>query len=167
MLALLRTAQDHDAPVRIVEATVAVNDNRKRAMGRKVIQAMGGNARGKTVAVLGLTFKPNTDDMREAPAIAIIQTLQDAGAHVRAYDPVGVEQARLVLENVDYAESAYAAMTDADAVVIVTEWDAFRALDLNRVKSLLKSPVFVDLRNIYPADEVAQAGLQYTSIGRG
>ena len=165
-LALLKTAQDHDSPVRIVEATVAVNDNRKRAMGRKVIEAMGGNARGKTVAVLGLTFKPNTDDMREAPSIAIIQTLQDAGAVVRAYDPVGTEQAKLVLENVDYADSAYAAATDADAIVIVTEWDAFRALDLKRIKSLLKSPVFVDLRNIYPADEVARAGLQYTCVGR-
>ncbi len=165
-LALLKTAQDHDSPVRIVEATVAVNENRKRAMGRKVIQAMGGNARGKTVAVLGLTFKPNTDDMREAPSISIIQTLQDAGARVRAYDPVGMEQARQVLDNVDYADSAYAAMTDADAVVIVTEWDAFRALDLKRVKSILKTPVFVDLRNIYPAEEVERAGLKYTSVGR-
>ncbi|API58062.1 UDP-glucose 6-dehydrogenase [Tardibacter chloracetimidivorans] len=165
-LALLKTAQDHDSPVRIVEATVAVNDNRKRAMGRKVISAMGGNARGKTVAVLGLTFKPNTDDMREAPSIAIVQTLQDAGARVRAYDPVGMDQARRVIENVDYAESAYGAIEGADAVVIVTEWDAFRALDLKRVKSLLKSPVFVDLRNIYPVDEVTRAGLEYTSIGR-
>ena len=166
-LALLKTAQDNDSPMRIVEATVAVNDNRKRAMGRKVIQAMGGNARGKTVAVLGLTFKPNTDDMREAPAIAIVQTLQDAGANVRAYDPVGMDQARQVIGNVDYADSAYAAIEGADAVVIVTEWDAFRALDLKRVKSLLKSPVFVDLRNIYPAEEVARAGLEYTSVGRG
>ena len=165
-LALLKTAQDHDSPVRIVEATVAVNDNRKRAMGRKVVQAMGGDARGKTVAILGLTFKPNTDDMREAPSIAIIQTLQDAGARIRAFDPVGIEQAKQVLENVDYADSAYAAMEGADAVVIVTEWDAFRALDLKRMKSLLKSPVFVDLRNIYPAEEVFQAGLQYTSVGR-
>src|SRR3546814_170335 len=165
-LALLKTAQDHDSPVRIVEATVAVNDNRKRAMGRKVISAMGGNARGKTVAVLGLTFKPNTDDMREAPSIAIVQTLQDAGARVRAYDPVGMDQARRVIENVDYAERAYGAIEGADAVVIVTEWDAFRALDLKRVKSLLKSPVFVDLRNIYPVDEVTRAGLEYTSIGR-
>src|SRR3546814_639080 len=165
-LALLKTAQDHDSPVRIVEATVAVNDNRKRAMGRKVISAMGGNARGQTVAVLGLTFKPNTDDMREAPSIAIVQTLQDAGARVRAYDPVGMDQARRSEEHVDYAESAYGAIEGADAVVIVTEWDAFRALDLKRVKSLLKSPVFVDLRNIYPVDEVTRAGLEYTSIGR-
>ena len=166
-LALLKTAQDNDSPMRIVEATVAVNDNRKRAMGRKVIQAMGGNARGKTVAVLGLTFKPNTDDMREAPAIAIVQTLQDAGATVRAFDPVGMDQAKQVIGNVDYADSAYAAIDGADALVIVTEWDAFRALDLKRVKSLLKSPVFVDLRNIYPAEEVARAGLEYTSVGRG
>jgi UDPglucose 6-dehydrogenase len=166
-LALLKTAQDHDSPVRIVEATVAVNDNRKRAMGRKVITAMGGSARGKTVAVLGLTFKPNTDDMREAPSIAIVQTLQDAGAQIRAYDPVGREQAQQVLQNVDYADTPYAAIEGADAVVIVTEWDAFRALDLKRVKTLLKSPVFVDLRNIYPAEEVARAGLEYTSVGRG
>ena len=126
----------------------------------------GGDARGKKVGVLGLTFKPNTDDMRDSPAIAIIQTLQDAGAHVAAYDPEGVEQAKLVLQGVDYAESPYAALEGADAMVLVTEWDAFRALDLARVKSLLKQPVVVDLRNVYRPEEMARHGLSYSGIGR-
>src|SRR5262245_13660560 len=129
-LALLKTAGDADTPLRIVEATVQVNENRKRAMGRKVIKAMGGSARDKVVAILGLTFKPNTDDMREAPSLAIIQALQDAGALIRAYDPEGIEQARPLLEQVEFAESAYHAAEGADAVVLVTEWDEFRALDL-------------------------------------
>jgi UDPglucose 6-dehydrogenase len=165
-LALLKTSQDYDAPQRIVEAVVAVNDTRKRAMGRKIIAAMGGDVRGKTVAVLGLTFKPNTDDMRDSPAIAVIQTLQDAGATVKAYDPEGVEQAKKVLDNVDYCDGPYSAIEGADALAIVTEWDEFRALDLARVKSLLASPVLVDLRNIYIPDEVRAAGFDYTSIGR-
>ncbi|MEZ0497241.1 UDP-glucose/GDP-mannose dehydrogenase family protein [Sphingomonas sp. IW22] len=165
-LALLKTAQDHDAPQRIVEAVVTVNDNRKRAMGRKVIAAMGGDVRGKTVAILGLTFKPNTDDMRDSPAIAVIQTLQDAGALIRAFDPEGTEQAKKVLDNVEYCEGPYQAMEGADAVVIVTEWDAFRALDLNRVKSLLSTPVMVDLRNIYPRESVEAAGFTYHAVGR-
>ncbi len=165
-LALIKTAQDYDAPVRIVETVALVNDQRKRAMGRKVVTAMGGDVRGRRVAVLGLTFKPNTDDMRDSPAIAVIQTLQDAGAEVVAYDPEGVAQARLVLDGVHYADSAYAALDGADAMVLVTEWDAFRALDLGRVKSLLKAPVVVDLRNIYRPEEMARHGLQYTGIGR-
>lgn len=165
-LALLKTSQDYDAPQRIVEAVVAVNDNRKRAMGRKVIAACGGDVRGKTIAVLGLTFKPNTDDMRDSPAIAVVQTLQDAGATVRAYDPEGMEQAKLVLDNVSYCTNSYEAMEGADALVIVTEWDAFRALDLDRVKSLLKQPVLVDLRNVYPREMVEKAGFRYTAIGR-
>ncbi len=165
-LALLKTAQDNDAPQRIVEAVVSVNDNRKRAMGRKVIAAMGGDVRGKTVAVLGLTFKPNTDDMRDSPAIAVVQTLQDAGARVRAYDPEGMEQAKLVLNDVDYCNNAYETMEGASALVIVTEWDAFRALDLPRVKSLLTEPVFVDLRNIYPRETVEAAGFSYSAVGR-
>lgn len=165
-LALLKTSQDYDAPQRIVEAVVAVNDNRKRAMGRKVIAACGGDVRGKTVAVLGLTFKPNTDDMRDSPAIAVVQTLQDAGATVRAYDPEGMEQAKLVLDNVSYCTNSYEAMEGADALVIVTEWDAFRALDLDRVKGLLKQPVLVDLRNVYPREMVEKAGFRYTAIGR-
>ncbi len=165
-LALLKTSQDYDAPQRIVEAVVAVNDNRKRAMGRKIIAAMGGDVRGKTVAILGLTFKPNTDDMRDSPAIAVVQTLQDAGATVRACDPEGVEQAKAVLDNVTYCDGPYEAMQGADAAAIVTEWDAYRALDLSRVKSLLKTPVFVDLRNIYPPADVVAAGLSYTGVGR-
>jgi UDPglucose 6-dehydrogenase len=165
-LALLKTSQDYDAPQRIVEAVVAVNDNRKRAMGRKVIAAMGGDVRGRTVAVLGLTFKPNTDDMRDSPAISIIQSLQDAGAQVRACDPEGVEQAKLVLDGVTYCSGPYETIEGADAVALVTEWNAFRALDLTRVKTLLKSPVFVDLRNVYRPEEVAKSGLRYTGIGR-
>ncbi|MBB6125142.1 UDP-glucose dehydrogenase family protein [Sphingobium subterraneum] len=165
-LALLKTSQDYDAPQRIVEAVVGVNDNRKRAMGRKVIAACGGDVRGKTVAVLGLTFKPNTDDMRDSPAIAVIQTLQDAGASVRAYDPEGMEQAKLVLDGVAYCANAYEAMEGADALAIVTEWDAFRALDLGRVKSLLSAPILVDLRNIYPRDVVEKAGFAYHAVGR-
>ena len=165
-LALLKTSQDNEAPQRIVEAVVAINDQRKRAMGRKVIHACGDDVRGKTIAVLGLTFKPNTDDMRDSPAIAVIQTLQDAGANIRAYDPEGMEQAKKVLENVTYCTSSYETMEGADALVIVTEWDAFRALDLDRVKALLSQPVFVDLRNIYPREMVEKAGFSYTAIGR-
>lgn len=165
-LALLKTSQDFDAPQRIVEAVVAVNDNRKRAMGRKVIAAMGGDVRGKTIALLGLTFKPNTDDMRDSPAIAVVRTLQDAGAKVRAFDPEGMEQAKLVLENVTYCDGPYDAMEGADGLAIVTEWDAFRALDLGRVKSLLSQPVLVDLRNIYPRVDVENAGLSYHGVGR-
>ena len=165
-LALLKTSQDYDAPQRIVEAVVAVNDTRKRAMGRKVIAAMNGEVRGKTLAVLGLTFKPNTDDMRDSPAIAVIQTLQDAGAAIRAYDPEGIEMAKPLLQDVTYVGGPYEAMEGADAAVIVTEWDAFRALDLKRVKGLLKEPVLVDLRNIYARDEVEKAGLRYTGVGR-
>lgn len=165
-LALLKTGQDYDAPQRIVEAVVAVNDTRKRAMGRKIIAAMGGEVRGKTVAILGLTFKPNTDDMRDSPAIAVIQALQDAGAIVKAYDPEGVEQAKLVLSDVTYCRGPYEAIDGADALAIVTEWDAFRALDLKRVKSLLKAPVLIDLRNIYNPAEIETAGFSYTGIGR-
>jgi UDPglucose 6-dehydrogenase len=165
-LAVLKTAQDHETPLRIVEAVVAVNDNRKRAMGRKVIAAMGGDVRGKTIAMLGLTFKPNTDDMRDSPSIAIIQTLQDAGATIRAFDPEGHEQAQKVLDKVTYCTGPYDAMEGADGLVICTEWDAFRALDLNRAKSLLSRPVLVDLRNIYPRDAVEKAGFEYTAVGR-
>jgi UDPglucose 6-dehydrogenase len=165
-LALIKTAQDFDAPIRIVETVAAVNDTRKRAMAKKVIAAAGGSVRGKSVAVLGLTFKPNTDDMRDSPSIAVIQALQDAGAHIRAYDPEGIEQARLVLRDVVYAENAYAALTGADAAVLVTEWDAFRALDLGRVARLMATPVLVDLRNVYQPADMARHGIAYTSIGR-
>lgn len=165
-LALVKTAQDYDSPLRLIETTVAVNDTRKRAMARKVIAAMGGDVHGKTIAILGLTFKPNTDDMREAPSIAIIQALQDAGATVRAYDPEGMEAARPMLENVTYVRSAYEAANGAAAVVIVTEWDAFRALDLPRLKALMAEPLLVDLRNIYRAENVVAEGLRYVSVGR-
>ncbi|WP_337846549.1 UDP-glucose/GDP-mannose dehydrogenase family protein [Sphingomonas sp.] len=165
-LALLKTADDNETPLRIVEATVQVNDQRKRAMGRKVIKAMGGDVRGKTVAILGLTFKPNTDDMRDAPSLAVIQTLQDAGAAVRAYDPEGVEQARPLVKDVEFCASPYAAAEGADALVIVTEWDEFRALDLNRMKKLLNQPLLVDLRNIYPETEAANAGFTLVGVGR-
>jgi UDPglucose 6-dehydrogenase len=168
-LALLKTAEDNDSPLRIIEAVVKVNDSRKRAMGRKVIEALGGSAqaRGKRVALLGLTFKPNTDDMRDAPSIAIAQALADGGVAISAYDPEGTEQARPLLPFVEMKDSAYAAVTGADAVVIVTEWDAFRALDLARVKELTNAPVLVDLRNIYEAADIEAAGFAYHSVGRG
>ena len=165
-LALLKTAQDNDSPVRIVEAVVQVNDQRKRAMGRKVVHALGGNVRGKKVALLGLTFKPNTDDMRDAPSITIAQTLIDNGAEVTAYDPEGMELAQEIMPTVKMAGSSYQAAEGADAVVIVTEWDAFRALDLRKLSQVMKGNVLVDLRNIYNPAEVAQTNLAYTSIGR-
>jgi UDPglucose 6-dehydrogenase len=165
-LALLKTAEDYDSPTRIVEAVVKVNESRKRAMGRKVIDALGGEARGRKVALLGLTFKPNTDDMRDAPSIAIAQTLADAGARISAYDPEGMEAAKPLMPGVAMASSPYEAIEGADAIVIVTEWDAFRALDIERVKTLAKSPVLVDLRNIYEPAEIRAAGLTYVSVGR-
>ncbi len=168
-LALLKTAEDYDSPTRIVEAVVKVNDSRKRAMGRKVVDAIGGvdAARGKKAALLGLTFKPNTDDMRDSPAIAVAQTLMDAGVAVAAYDPEGMEQARPLLPEVTMCDDPYAAIAGADVVVIVTEWDAFRALDLKRVKELANAPVLVDLRNIYNPDDMRAAGFNYLSVGRG
>jgi UDPglucose 6-dehydrogenase len=165
-LALLKTAEDYDSPTRIVEAVVKVNESRKRAMGRKVIEALGGDARGKKVALLGLTFKPNTDDMRDSPSIAIAQTLIDAGAKVAAYDPEGMEQARPLMPEVEMVDSPYAAIEGADAIAIVTEWDAFRALDPERIKGLARAPVMVDLRNIYEPSEMRAAGFTYLSIGR-
>jgi UDPglucose 6-dehydrogenase len=165
-LALIKTAQDYVAPLRIVETVAAVNDVRKRAMARKVASALGGTARGKTVAVLGLTFKPNTDDMREAPAIPLITALQDMGAKVRAYDPAGMEQAKPVLPDVSYCESPYACAKDADALVIVTEWEEFRALDFAQLKAAMRQPVLVDLRNVYRPDEMKRHGFVYSSIGR-
>jgi UDPglucose 6-dehydrogenase len=167
-LALLKTAEDYDSPTRIVEAVAKANDSRKRAMGRKVIDALGGPeaARGKRVALLGLTFKPNTDDMRDAPSIAIAQTLDDAGVEVSAYDPEGMNLAAPMLPWVEMAATAYAAAKGADAVVIVTEWDAFRALDLDRIKREAKAAVLVDLRNIYDPAEVRSHGFSYVSVGR-
>ncbi len=165
-LALLKTAQDNDTPVRIVEAVVQANDLRKRAMGRKIVNALGGDARGKKVALFGLTFKPNTDDMRDAPSIAIVQTLIDAGADVYAHDPEGMVEAAKILPEVKMTESAYAAAEGADAVAIVTEWDAYRALDLAKLKGVMKGDVLVDLRNIYRPEEGAKAGFDYYSVGR-
>ena len=165
-LALIKTGQDYEAPLRIVETVAAVNDQRKRAMARKVLAACGGSLRDKTVAVLGLTFKPNTDDMRDSPSIPLITALQDMGATVRAYDPEGMEAAREVLSNVTYTEGAYDCAKDADVIVIVTEWEQFRALDLDAIKAAMKTPVMVDLRNVYPPEEVERYGFSYTGIGR-
>ncbi len=165
-LALLKTAEDSKAPLRIVEAVVGVNDARKRAMGRKVITALGDDPRGKTVAVLGLTFKPNTDDMRDAPSLSIIQALEDVGATVRAYDPEGMEQARPLLPNVELCAGPYEAADGADAVVLVTEWDVLRALDLKRLATIMAQPILVDLRNVYPPEEVEAAGLRWHGVGK-
>ena len=164
--ALLKTAHDHGVALRIVEAVAMANDQRKRAMARKVVAALDGSVRGKTVAVLGLTFKPNTDDTRDSPAIPLIVALQDLGATVRAYDPAGMEQAKPQLPAIHYHNSAYAAAEGADAVVIATEWEQFRALDLARLKSLMAQPVIVDLRNIYRADEMKRAAFRYVAVGR-
>jgi UDPglucose 6-dehydrogenase len=165
-LALLKTSEDYETPIRIVEAVVQVNDNRKRAMGRKVIKALGGDGKGKTVAILGLTFKPNTDDMRDAPSLAIVQSLLDAGATVRAHDPEGMEVAKKMMPSATYCSDAYEAAKGADAVVIVTEWDTYRALDLGRLAGVMNGKVMVDLRNVYRAREVEKAGFAYSSIGR-
>jgi UDPglucose 6-dehydrogenase len=164
--ALIKTAQDHGSPVRIVETVAAVNDQRKRAMGRKVLAACGGSVRGKTIAVLGLTFKPNTDDMRDSPAISVITALQDSGARINVFDPEGMEQARLHLDGLAYCGDPYACCKGAAALVIITEWDAFRALDLDRVKTLLAAPILIDLRNIYDPEEVRRQGFTYFSVGR-
>src|SRR5215210_882029 len=165
-VALIKTAQDHEAPLRIVETVAAVNDARKRAMARKVAHALGGSLRDTTVAVLGLTFKPNTDDMREAPSIPLITALQDMGAQVRAFDPVGMPNAKELLPDVTYCDGPYSCVENADAMVLVTEWEQLRALDFRRVKAAMKRPVMVDLRNIYRPDEMERHGFTYVSIGR-
>jgi len=165
-LALIKTGQDEGSSLRIVETVVAVNDARKRAMARKIIVALGGSVRGKKIALLGLAFKPNTDDMRDAPSLAIVASLAGDGADVHAYDPESMEQARPLMPEVTFHDDAYSALEGADAVAIVTEWDAFRALDLDRVKSLLKQPVIVDLRNVYRPADVRKRGFTYVSIGR-
>ncbi|MCS6762473.1 MAG: UDP-glucose/GDP-mannose dehydrogenase family protein [Candidatus Devosia symbiotica] len=165
-LALVRIAQDFGSPMRLVETTISVNDQRKRAMSRKVIAACGGDVRGKTIGVLGLTFKPNTDDMREAPSIDIIQGLLDKGARVVAYDPQGIEAANSMIENIDYVSSSYAVADNADALVLITEWNEFHSLDLERLRKAMKSPVLVDLRNVYSHEEVTSQGFAYFSVGR-
>src|SRR5580692_10079004 len=164
--ALLKTAQDHGVALRIVETVSAVNDQRKRAMARKVVAALGGSVRGKTIAVLGLAFKPNTDDTRDSPAIPLITALQDLGAIVRAYDPAGMEQAKPALPATHYCGSAYEAAEGAHVLVIATEWEQFRALDLARLKSTMALPVIVDLRNIYRIDEMKRAQFRYVAVGR-
>jgi UDPglucose 6-dehydrogenase len=164
--ALIKTAQDQDVSLRILEAVEATNEIRKRAMARKVTPAFSGVLRNKTVAVLGLTFKPNTDDMREAPSIPLIMALQDMGAKVRAYDPAGMEQAKLILPDISYCDGPYDCVTDADAAVIVTEWEQFRALDLKRMRDLMSCPVVVDLRNIYQPEEMHSMGFAYSCVGR-
>jgi UDPglucose 6-dehydrogenase len=165
-MALIKTGQDYGSPLRLVETVAAVNEVRKRAMARKVAAALDGEVRGKTVAVLGLTFKPNTDDMRDAPSIPLITALQDMGAQVRAYDPIGMENAKREFARVEFADNPYDCAKDADALVIVTEWEQFRALDLMRLKGVMRRPVLVDLRNVYRHDEVARLGFTYDSIGR-
>ncbi|WP_224702755.1 UDP-glucose dehydrogenase family protein [Devosia aquimaris] len=165
-LALVKIAQDFGSPMRLVETTVSINDQRKRAMSRKVIAACGGDVRGKTIGVLGLTFKPNTDDMREAPSIDIIQGLLDKGAHVVAYDPQGMEPARSMIDKVTFAKGAYEVAKDADALVLITEWNEFRSLDLDRLRETMNAPVLVDLRNVYSHGEASKHGFAYYSIGR-
>ena len=164
--ALLKTGQDYEVPLRVVEAVITANDIRKRAMARKVAAAFGGSLRGKTIAVLGLTFKPNTDDMREAPSIPLITALQDMGAQVRAFDPAGIEQAKLLLPNVTFCNGPYACADGADGLVIVTEWEQFRALDLDQMKQRMACPILIDLRNIYSNEEVEKHGFLYVGIGR-
>ncbi|MGE7472972.1 UDP-glucose dehydrogenase family protein [Bosea sp. NPDC003192] len=164
-LALIKTAQDMESPLRLVETVVAVNDQRKRAMARKVIAACGGSVRGKRIAILGLAFKPNTDDMREAPSLAIVTALLDAGAEIVAYDPEAMASAKTLMPEIAYAPDAYSCLDGADALVIVTEWDAFRALDLGRVKAALRHPVVVDLRNIYRSGEMRERGFTYVNVG--
>ena len=164
-LALIRTARDHDAPLRLVETTNEINEARKKAMAGKVATALGGDVRGKVIAVLGLTFKPNTDDMRDAPSLEVVPALQAMGASIQAFDPEGRE-ARQLLRGVAFKDDPYEAVTAADAMVILTEWDQFRALDLDRVADLMKSKAIVDLRNIYRPDEMRRRGFAYTSLGR-
>jgi UDPglucose 6-dehydrogenase len=164
--ALVKTAQDHDVQLRIVEAVLGVNDSRKRAMARKVATAVGSSLRGKTVAVLGLTFKPDTDDMREAPSIPLVTGLLDMGAKVHAHDPAGMEQAKKELPDIEYFDDPYACVKGADVMVLVTEWVQYRALDFERLKAELAQPVMVDLRNIYRPDDMAAHGFVYESVGR-
>jgi len=165
-LALTRTAQDAGAPLRLIETVVDVNDSRKRAMASKVITACGGDVRGKIIAVFGLTFKPNTDDMRDAPSLEILPALQAAGASIRAFDPAGTIEAEKHFSNIEFTSGPYLCADGADALVIITEWNEFRALDLKRLASSLNAPILIDLRNIYSSDEAEAAGLEYTSIGR-
>ncbi|MBS0383827.1 MAG: UDP-glucose/GDP-mannose dehydrogenase family protein [Proteobacteria bacterium] len=165
-LALMKTARDAGAPIELIETTVRVNSARKQKMAQKIIAALDGNVKGKTIAVLGLTFKPNTDDMRDAPALDIVPTLQAEGARVRAFDPEGMNEAKHMLKDVTFASGPYDCVQGADAVAIITEWDQFRALDLDRMKDALKAPVVIDLRNVYRPEEMRAKGFKYVSVGR-
>jgi len=165
-LALMKTARDHNAPIELIETTVRVNSARKQKMAQKIIEALDGKVKGKTIAVLGLTFKPNTDDMRDAPALDIVPALQDEGAKVRAFDPEGMHEAKGMLKDVAFATGPYDCVQNADAVVIITEWDQFRALDFDRLKDALKTPTIIDLRNIYSPTEMRAKGFNYVSVGR-
>ena len=166
-LALVRTAADAGANIRLIETTVQVNDARKKAMAQRVADALGGEVAGKRVALLGLTFKPNTDDMRDAPSLDVVPALQEMGAVVQAFDPEGAHEAAKLLPGIEFKDGPYEAAEGADALVILTEWDQFRALDLDRIKRQMRAPVLVDLRNIYRPDEVRSRGFTYSSIGRG
>jgi UDPglucose 6-dehydrogenase len=165
-LALVRTGEQHDSPLRIVETVVAVNEGRKRRMVRKIVDACGGSVAGKRIAILGVTFKPNTDDMRDSPSLVIVPALQGEGARVRAYDPEGTREARKLLPDVDWCQDAYDALEDADAMVVLTEWNQFRGLDLGRAHDVMRRPLIVDLRNIFDPAQVAKAGFAYTGVGR-
>ncbi|MCX7676024.1 MAG: UDP-glucose 6-dehydrogenase, partial [Alteraurantiacibacter sp.] len=165
-LALLKTGQDYGAPLQIVDAVVRVNAQRKQAMGGKVIAALGGDTQGKTVALLGLTFKADTDDMRDSPAIDIARSLKAAGITLRAYDPEGMETSKAVIDGLVYCHDTYDALTGADAAVIVTEWDAFRAIDLDLARGLMNRPLLVDLRNLYSRSDVERHGFEYVAVGR-
>jgi UDPglucose 6-dehydrogenase len=162
----VRTAREAQVPLSVIESVVQVNDNRKGRMADKIIAACGGNVAGKTLAVLGLTFKPNTDDMRDSPSLSILPRLIAAGATIRAFDPEGMEEAKKLLPGLAYCTDAYETMEGADALVLLTEWNAFRALDLDRVRNLLGTSLVIDLRNIYQPQEMVAAGLSYVSIGR-
>jgi UDPglucose 6-dehydrogenase len=164
--ALAKTGQDYESPLRLVEMTAVINEQRKRAMGRKVIAACDGNVRGKTIALLGLTFKPNTDDMREAPSLSIVQALLDGGANVVAFDPQGMNVARELLPKISFASGSYEAAVGADCLVIATEWNEFRALDFDRLANVMRGRVLVDLRNVYHQPEVEAHGFAYTGLGR-
>jgi len=165
-LALVKTAQDYGAPLKIIETVVAVNEARKLAMAARVVAALGGSVKGKTVAALGLTFKPNTDDMRDSPSLGILPALVKAGATIRAFDPEGMDEAKKLMPDLTYCRDAYDCMTGADAVAIITEWNEFRGLDFARMKQLLRQPNVVDLRNVYNPAEMVEAGFRYSSIGR-
>lgn len=164
--AIVKTAKDNESPLKIIEAVEQVNSERKKAMASKIVTACGGSVEGKTIAILGLSFKPNTDDMRDAPSLTIIPDLQTLGAKIRAFDPQAMEEASQLLQGVEYSKNSYDCIDGADVLVIVTEWDQFRALDLERIKSGLNSPLVVDLRNIYHPTDMLERGFTYSSIGR-